>query len=232
MSFPISAAKAVAGVLAPAALAAIAFFVTPHFGKVVSDIRKHWAGKHIVILGRQQVGKTTLLRAFLGGDLPTASTATDDPSSGGMFELEGSGKVIRFRVRHDQPGWAPDNAYKGWKEDFDRADFVLYLFRADLIERGDKKTVALVEEDLNQFKTWLPKGKSKKSAPKVILIGTWADKSVSLKKAGMSLESIIRNARPIKLGAVKLNKADLVVGSLITEEERETLITRLRKYVT
>lgn len=231
MSLPGNLIKAGAGLLLAVGAATVAVVMKPHVEKAVDDLNKLWAGKRVAVLGRQMVGKTTLLGFLMGKDAPVNSKMTVDPAKGGTFELRIGKKATRFRVRHDQPGWAPENSYKGWKEDFDDADFVLYLFRADLVEQGDIQTINLVQEDLNQFKRWLPKWGSKTPAPKIVLIGTWADQSPSFNEDAAKFASLIRKSHPIKLGATKLNKADLVVGSLSTDKDRERLIESLRSYI-
>lgn len=231
MQIPVNLIKAGVGVVAAAGIAITALVVKPHIVRAARNVNKLWAGKRVAILGRQAVGKTTLLSLLMGEDVSGSRKTTVDPTTGGTFELQIGKKTVRFRVRHDQPGWAPENSYKGWSEEFGDADFVLYLFRADLIARGDRGTVALVEQDLNQFKSWLPKGGAGVPAPKIILIGTWADRSPEFAKDAAKFASRIRRARPIKLGAVKLNKADLVVGSLSAEEDSAKLIASLGGYV-
>lgn len=231
MQVPANVIKAGVGVIAAATAATVALWMKPHVEKAVADINKLWAGKRVAILGRQSVGKTTLLTRLMGEDVSGVLKRTVDPTTGGTFELRIGKKSVRFRVRHDQPGWAPENSYKGWSEEFDDADFVLYLFRADLIARGDRETVELVERDLNQFRDWLGRAGAGASVPKIILIGTWADRSPDFVKDAAKFTSRIRKARPIKIGAVKLNKADLVVGSLSAEEDGAKLIASLGGYV-
>lgn len=89
----------------------------------------------------------------------------------------------------------------------------------------------LVERDLNQFRDWLKKAGAGASVPRIILIGSWADRSPDFVKDAAKFTSRIRKAQPIKIGAVKLNKADLVVGSLSTEEDGAKLIASLGGYV-
>ncbi|WP_431796985.1 hypothetical protein [Microbacterium kunmingense] len=231
MQVPANVIKAGVGVLATGVITVVTLALKQHLVRVVHKVNKLWAGKRVAILGRQWVGKTTLLALLMGQDLSAARKTTVDPNTGASFELRIGKKTVRFRVRHDQPGWAPELAYKGWREEFDDADFVLYLFRADLIARGDRGTVALVERDLNEFKSWLEQRETGAPVPKVILIGTWADRSPEFAKDAAKFTSRIRKARPIKLGAIKLNKADLVVGSLGAEEDSAKLIASLGEFV-
>jgi len=231
MQIPFNLIKAGVGVVAAAGVAIAALVVKPHIVRAARKVNKLWAGKRVAILGRQAVGKTTLLSLLMGEDMSESRKTTVDPTTGGTFEFQIGKKTVRFRVRHDQPGWAPENSYKGWNEEFGDADFVLYLFRADLIARGDRGTVALVEQDLNQFKSWLSRTGAGVPAPKIILVGTWADQSPDFARDAAKFTSRIRKARPIKLGAVKLNKADLVVGSLSAEEHSAKLIASLGEYV-
>lgn len=227
MSLPVKVIRVAVAVVPVLAASAIALIAKPN---LIDDVVKKWAGKRIAILGRQRVGKTTLLDFLLGKEVRDESKPTVDPASGGIFSLPVGKASVQFRVRHDQPGWAPENAYKGWKEDFDDADYVLYLFRADLIAQQDAETVALVKDDLNQFKAWL-KAKSKGTVPRLILVGTWADHDPSFVADREDFASAIRRTHPIKLGATKLNKADLVVGSLSSDDERRALVKSLRSYI-
>lgn len=231
MQVPANVIKAGVGLAATAVTAVVVIFVKPHVSKAVNKVNKLWAGRRVAILGRQMVGKTTLLSHLTGNDVSGVVKSTVDPTAGGTFEIHVGKKAVRFRVRHDQPGWAPENSYKGWREDFDDADFVLYLFRADLIAHGDQATVNLVERDLNQFKSWLPASKSGRPVPKIILIGTWADQSPEFAEDPNKFTSRVRRARPIKIGAVKLNKADLVVGSLSADDDTTRLIASLGGYI-
>lgn len=129
MQIPVNAIKTSVGVVAAAAaVITTSLAVKPHIVRVVHTVNKRWAGKRVAILGRQSVGKTTLLARLMGEDVSGVRKRTVDPTTGGKFELRIGKKSVRFRVRHDQPGWAPENSYKGWREEFDDADFVLYLF--------------------------------------------------------------------------------------------------------
>ncbi|WP_454117949.1 GTPase domain-containing protein [Microbacterium lacticum] len=227
MSLPWKQIVKVAAVAVPVLLPAVASIVVPD---LIASAQKAWAGKRIAILGRQRVGKTTLLDFLLGKEVREVSKPTVDPASGGIFNLPVGKKSVQFRVRHDQPGWAPENAYKGWKEDFDDADYVVYLFRADLVVQGDESAVSLVSDDLNQFKAWL-KSSSKGTPPQLILVGTWADQNPMFIEDRDKFMSRVRQSHPIKLGTTKLNKADLVIGSLSSDAERKALVKSLRSYI-
>ncbi|GAA1941538.1 hypothetical protein GCM10009775_36660 [Microbacterium aoyamense] len=228
MSLPANLIKGGVAVAGAAAVAIVTVVFRQRLEKLVDSISKLWDGKRIAIIGRQSVGKTALLETLLGKERPAAARPTVDPESGGVFELQQEKRAVRYRVRHDLPGWAPANAYKGWEEDFNNADFVLYLFRADLVEQGDKDTVDLVDRDLNQLKKWLsPQAKT----PRIILIGTHADQSELFGTDERAFRGLVRKARPIKSGAIKLNKADLIVGSLKDEAGRRRVIESLRRYV-
>lgn len=227
--------KAAAGIAVPLVVTVFIKLVEPHVKAAVGKLNSIWAGKDVAILGRQQVGKTTLLDLLLGQEPSASLPAKTGDESGGTFVLGSKGTSTKFHVRHDQRGWAPENSYKAWKLAFETADYVLYLFRADLVEQRDPETLGLIEKDLNQMKAWLQKTKS--VTPKIILIGTWADQSHLYGSEPSTFAQLVRTSHPIKIGATKLNNADLVVGSLLEGKgrskgkERERLLRDLRRYV-
>lgn len=178
----------------------------------------------VAILGRRQVGKTTLL-AVLRGEMASAEgQASAGPLVSGAFSMPAGARDLRMEVAKDLP--AVDGlGYADWKKAFLGSDYVWYLFRADLIAQGDADEVALVKDHFDVFKVWLG-GKSSRR-PKIVLIGTWSDKSpVHLRDPGKFKQEVSRSA-PIKSGVVKLNNAGLVVGSLNSENDSAKLVRSL-----
>lgn len=210
-------AIALAGV---AAFGGVAFVITM-FGKKL-------AGQRVAILGRQQVGKTSLLHFLREGRVPARSWNTVDPVQGGKFAMEIGGKTVHFDVPKDLPG-NDGLGFADWKEAFAGADYVWYLFRSDLIAQGDSSEIDMVKEHLDMFKEWMSAGKP--TCPKVILIGTWADKDPGFQQDSGKFKLDVGSASPIKIGAVKLNHAGLVVGGLLTDKDAITLVKSLGRHL-
>jgi hypothetical protein len=68
-----------------------------------------------------------------------------------------------------------------------------------------------------------------KSQPKVILIGTWADEHEAFRHGHAAFKELVRSAAPLKLGAVMLNHAPVLVGSLKTEGDVARMVKSLRE---
>lgn len=188
-------------------------------------------GKSITILGRQEVGKTTLLHFLSTGKLPDRRTRTPDPLPGETFTLDIQGKdEVLFTVPKDLPGHT-EPAYKDWKEGFESSDFVWYLFRSDLIVAGDTAEVKLVNEHLDHLVDWYTDlRESKAKLPRVILVGVFADKDPSYGNDG-AFEDKVKATLVIRQNAVKLGKADIVIGSQESKDAAEKLIERITRYL-
>lgn len=186
------------------------------------------AGKRVAILGAQQVGKTTLLLVLRDGKLPRGVFATVDPAKGGAFSLAVGDKEIDFEVPKDLPG-NDGLGYPTWKEAFEGAHYVWYLFRADLIASGDAATKAMVGDHLEAIGEWVKAAKGRK--PMVVLIGTHSDISPVYTQSLAEFRNSVAAADSIKVGLVKLKKAKLVVGSLSTDSEAGSLIKTVRSHL-
>lgn len=195
-----------------------------HFGEKAK-------GKSITILGRQEVGKTTLLHFLSKGKLPDLRTRTPDPLPGETFTLDLQGKSeALFTVPKDLPGHT-EPAYKDWKKGFESSDFVWYLFRSDLIVAGDAAEVKLVKEHLDHLVDWYTDLREKKTAvPRVILVGVFADKDPSYSDDG-AFEDTVKATPVIKQNAVKLGKADIVIGSQVSKDAAAKLVERITRYL-
>lgn len=137
-------------------------------------VSKKLAGKRVAILGGQQVGKTMILRylqfdGLLEGNVRHTAYAAD----GGSFTLNVAGADTVFAVQKDLPG-DQGLQYKDWHEAVDGADYVWYLFRADLVASNDPEQRELMRKHLLLLRDWLDFKKVDK--PKVILVGTHADR--------------------------------------------------------
>ena len=191
---------------------------------VLTRLGKKVAGQRVAILGRQQVGKTSLLYFLREGKVPDQTWDTVDPARGGKFPMVVGGELVDFMVPKDLPG-NDGLGFADWKEAFSGADYVWYLFRSDLIAQGNSVEIDMVKQDLDMFKGWMDAEKSK--CPKIILIGTWADKDPGFRHNSGKFKHVVGLASPIKIGSVKLNNAGLVVGGLITNTDASALVKSL-----
>lgn len=218
---PIRLIQAGVVALATAALAAvvaIAVKVTIH----------KLAGKKVAILGAQQVGKTTLLLTLRDGKVPSRVSKTVDPAPGGTFTLPVGDKKVDFKVPKDVPG--NDNlAYSTWKEALDGADYVWYLFRADLAALHDPDIDSIVRDHLDVIKDSVKTSGNKKT--RVILIGTFADLSPMYSTNLAEFRKSVASSESIKIGLVKIKNSRLAVGSLLKEKEATALIRTVRSHL-
>jgi hypothetical protein len=183
-------------------------------------------GKSVAILGARGVGKTALLSTLQHGDLPNRSITSGELGFDGKFSMEVNGKTVAFDTPRDLAGNDADVGFKRWKEAFLGADYVWYVFRADLIAQGDSETIERVSGHLNRFKDWMLS--SKAGHPSIVLIGTHADNAPEYGHDAAAFAEMVRSSAAIKLGLVKLNHAGLVVGSLSTINEAKKLVKELR----
>ncbi|WP_157155714.1 GTPase domain-containing protein [Diaminobutyricimonas sp. LJ205] len=220
---PLPLVPVVVGVILSGALATVIPKLAGKRG-VPKPARKR-DGKRVAILGRQQVGKSTLLHLLREGSVPETISSTGSPVVGGEFSMEIGGKVVNFNVAKDLPG-NDGLGFGDWKEALSGADYLWYLFRSDLIAQGDPDEIRLVESHLDMFKVWIDDGNTK--VPKTILIGTCADWHPSYERHPTQFANAVGAARPIKFGRVKLENAGVVVGSLVTHTEADRLVESLR----
>lgn len=206
------------------AAAAASAMILGTLAVAISTTLRELAGKRVAILGAQTVGKTTLLQVLRDKRVPTRATRTVDPAPGGRFAMDVDGKTVHFDAPRDLPG-NDGMGFPRWKEAFTQSDFVWYLFRADLMLKGDAATVELVTSHLGILQAWMKEKRSNR--PKVVLIGTFGDKAPDEFLDPQSLRTAVGKLAPIKVGLVKLNKANLVVGSLATKRSSSKLVASL-----
>ena len=137
-------------------------------------------------------------------------------------------RTVDFNVPKDIPG-NDSLGYPMWKEAFKDADYVWYVFRADLMAVGDPTTISIVSDHLDALKDWVDKARGKK--PKIILIGTFADLSPVYSQNLAEFRQSVASGESIKIGLVKLKNAKLVVGSLIREKDAISLIKNLSSHL-
>lgn len=216
---PLPVIPVVAGIVALMGLVVGGKFVT-------NSIKRMLAGKRVAILGGQEVGKTTLLYYLRDGKHPGSQKRTLDPAVGQEFELKVGRKSVKFHVLNDLPGHQ-GLGLSDWKNAFVGADYVWYLFRSDLIVSGNKAQIEMVSNHLIHFKSWMKNAKK----PTIILVGTWADHDATYEDQEKDFVRILKSSDPIKLGAVKLNNAQVVVGSLQDEKGAAKLVKAIRSYI-
>lgn len=211
--------------LIPIAAVGVAALATVVVRLVKPSWSKKLEGKRVAILGARQVGKTTLLRYLeLDGLLEGDAQSTTDTSHGGAFELDVQGATVRFDVLKDVPG-NQDLLFRDWREAVEGADYVWYLFRADLAAESDPTEIEIIRKHQTLLKGWVDAVKTSK--PKVILIGTHADRHSSFGEDPSTVIQKAKSADAIKVNAAVLN-ASIVVGSLATDDGAK----RLRKSLT
>lgn len=204
-----------------ALVVAVVVIAVGGIGAAVLKLRSALANKKLTILGATRVGKTTLFRILRDGKLSRVTPATVDAEPGTTFTLKVSGKDMHFQIPKDLPGHG-GVAFPDWKKAFIGSDHVWYLFRADLIAAQDRATVDLVTVHLKMFENWLPAMNGPR--PKILLIGTFSDKSSNGLGRHDDLAIAVANADPIKAEVVKLGHAGLVVGSMATPASARALL--------
>ncbi len=151
------------------AIAALSgYAVYRNWRKIVSLLK----GKKIAVLGSAGVGKTQLITFLSSGTITEDYIQTLAPTAvkGRKFDLRELS--LRFRETIDVPGGQV--AYGIWKELFDDADLVFYLFRVDKIKVGDTETIKRIQQDAKQIRQWIDE--KKRNPPTVLAIGTFCDK--------------------------------------------------------
>lgn len=206
--------------VAAAALGSTAIFAA--MPKIWKILDKHT----VAILGAPQTGKTALIRLLRDADAPDGglpgSAAGDDR---GRFRLEVKGKAIDFAVPRDLPGSDGLNVAE-WKEAFEDADHVWYLFRADLVAQADAGTVQLVRTHFALLRKWLSSVPG--NTAKIVLIGTWADEHPDYARHSSRVTEKVMETDVIRIGSVQLGGAPVVVGSLATSKDADRLLKGIK----
>lgn len=209
--------------LIPIAIGVVALLASTGVGLGVAQIAKKFGNKSVAILGQQGVGKSTLLHFLEHGAVKVSvASRTVDAERGADFSLDINDQPVTFTVRSDIPGH-PGAAFLDWQAAFRKADYVLYLFHADRVLDGDAAELSLIDSHMGKFKAW---SQTKKKGPQVVLVGLWTDQLNSdhdVKKATRA----IADAEPIKFARVKLRGAQVVIGSLVSDDEAKELVTKL-----
>lgn len=203
--------------------------VSVGLGTTAWIVRMKLSGKRVAILGRQEVGKSTLLYMLRDNKLPDQVIRTTDPIPGGEFEMKlGRRRPTRFIVPKDLPGSAAPT-WTVWKEAFNSADIVLYLFRSDKLIEDDDAETGLVQEHLNMLVEWNSAIATRK-ARKILLLGIWADQSDFYSTDPAGYREQLRHVPVLQAPAVKLN-ANVLCGSLASDDEAKRLIKAMKGYL-
>ena len=136
-------------------------------------------GKKIAVLGAHGVGKTCLIKFLTEGTITAEYIQTLTPIPIKATKLDLRELHLRFRETIDVSGSISGSAlvYGEWKEVFDDADIVLYLFRVDEIKKGKPETIKGILQDAKQIKQWEDDLNNRKRAlPIVVVVGTFCDK--------------------------------------------------------
>lgn len=196
---------------------------------VVPRIWKILDQRTVAILGARQTGKTALLRLLRDIDAPEAALpSTASGAVSGRFELDIKGETIKFALPRDLPG-SDGFGQAEWKEAFGDADHVWYLFRADLIARGDPETTQMVRTHLELLKKWRSAVSGK--TPQIILVGTWADEYSDGARHPARVARAVGDSDVIRFGAVKLGGAPVVVGSLASARDADRLLRGIKGHL-
>lgn len=208
---------------------AVAVAVGVGVGTSAWTVRNKLSGKRVAILGRQEVGKSTLLYMLRDNKLPDQVIRTTDPIPGGEFEMKlGWRRPARFSVPKDLPGWAAPT-WRVWEEAFASADMVLYLFRSDKLIEDDIAETGLVKEHLDMLVGWNSAVATRK-ARKILLMGIWADQSEFYSTDPAGFLEQLRNVTVLQAPAVKLN-ANVLCGSLASDDDAKRLIEAMKGYL-
>ncbi|MFP1602953.1 GTPase domain-containing protein [Microbacterium sp. 2216-1] len=184
------------------------------------------ADKSVAVLGAKGVGKTTLLEGLC--DRRAGAGAEDNDNPAKEFTFDANGTATKFAIVDDVSG-DPQAKYAAWKDAYHQSDLVLYLFRADLIEVRDAAHIDLVRNHLALLKQW--SDAMGKKAPRLVLVGTWADRSPAFLEDAERYAKRVRASDPIKLGRKKFKTSVTVVTGSLGSEHVEKLLTDLEQAV-
>jgi len=177
------------------------------------QLKRILSGKRIAVLGAAGTGKSTLVTFLRDRRLPEPGMRVAPVD--GKFILRLGKRNVECEVTRDMPG-GEGHLVPESKEAFIKADFVLYLFRVDLLTAGDPETTVQVKTQLDTMKIWLDGDKFSK--PRIVLVGTFADRVPGDATGPGNLRDSIASLNVIKLGRVKLGNPKVVVGSLDTSK--------------
>lgn len=189
-------------------------------------------GKRLALLGARGVGKTNLFTFLSTEAVPKKyiQNASIKKVEKNEFHI----KDLDFWMEEsmDVPGHTKDRA--DWKKSVESADLVFYLFRADLVKKGDKETIERVKSDISHIARWLQDDDSK--GCRLYLVGTHCDKDEEYVNTSDSKRGDYRDSyrslsqyREIKRRSNFGGGSKLFLGSTDTEEEASKLVYEMLK---
>lgn len=185
-----------------------------------------FTGKQIAVLGARGAGKTHLIKFLTTGSIPAEYKQTLAPEK--TIERRFQLKELDLRIKATLDVSGDKAAYDEWKELHDKADIVIYMFRADLLIKGDPILEARISDDMKHISDWLD---ARKDQPRFFLIGTHCDLDPEYSKINKDrLGDYVDNFRKLPIvskiiawaGGTKDVK--LILGSMSTIEETEVLV--------
>ncbi len=201
------------------------FIVVQNWRNIVRLLK----GKTIAVLGARGVGKTHLISFLSKGSIPREYIQTLAPVkfSGKKFKLEDLSLKLQDMV--DVPG--DQVAYGVWKEVFDNADLVFYLFRVDKVKNNETSEINRIISDAKQINLWLEE--KKKDTPRVLLIGTFCDQDQEYKESSPATKGTYQD-KIMKLVKIKqlvnyINPEWWILGSMEDLLSTEELVARILK---
>jgi len=192
------------------------------------DIVIQLKGKRFALLGERGVGKTTLFNFLTKGVIQetkqTVRTEKVEKVRRNMGDLE-----LILKETRDVPG--SKDAYAAWKDVFENADVVLYLFRADKIIKGSTSCKDRMLSDMRHIGNWL---RANRNGRRFFLVGTHCDKDSDFNSLTKSTQGDyvdkIRNNETVDmcmLLAGDPKKDALLLGSLKTHASQQALVSHL-----
>ncbi len=123
--------------------------------RVVTRTIKKTVRDGIAVLGYPSSGKTRLIYRMLTGSFPKSSETTAS-----MIKLTGrklvvsNGTKITVLVNDTEDVGGKDWQWGNWKFVFEKADFIIYLVRCDLIRQGRSDYIRRVLDDAGHIESW------------------------------------------------------------------------------
>lgn len=196
-------------------------------------IRKEWRGKRVAVLGEYQVGKTSLIHFFTKGSIPSNYKATLSPK---LHQQSKRLKLEELELKLDDVWDIPalkEARISDWRPNYENADIVFYLLKANEIIARNAKIEKRVKNDLETIRDWQEGLKSKGvNPPPLFIIGTHCDKdpdfaNLSEVNKGDYYEKF-RNLPVLQeltaLGGSQMHPVRVILGSLLSEDLAEKLV--------
>lgn len=218
------------------ALAAAAGFVGSYLlmRRVRRAFKFAFEGKKLALLGAREVGKTNLF-AFLSTEaVPKKYKQTTSVKKVGSNHIHIEDLDFWMEESKDVPGSKIDRS--DWRKSVESADMVFYLFRADLVKKGDRATIERVKSDISHIARWL-QDNDVSGGCRLYLVGTHCDKdeeyvNTSHMKMGDYYDSYrsLSQYREIKRRSNFGGGSKLFLGSTDTKEEARKLVYKMLTY--